>query len=172
MKCEVCKLNKATVHYTEIVQNKIIKINLCEVCAKKKGVGENLNFSMSDLIGGLSNSIDPESEQENVECNYCGLTFAQFKEVGRFGCDGCYESFEDILKPMFEAIHRSRKHVGKTPQALSEEKSLEIQLEELQFLLQDSIAREEFEDACRIRDQIKALKKSSDEKMNKKKEVS
>lgn len=161
MLCEICHKKKATVHYTEIVQNKIMKINLCESCAQKKGVGENINFSMTDLIGGLSQSTD-NAQEDQLECEFCGLTFSQFKEIGRFGCDGCYESFEVVLKSMLETIHRNVKHVGKNPMDLSQERSIEIQLEDLQLMLQESIDNEEFEEACRIRDQIKAVKKTAE----------
>ena len=157
MKCDHCT-KKATVHYTEIVNNKIVKMNLCEECAKEKGIGKDMNFSMTDLIGGLSSSglvVD-----EKTECEYCGLSYVQFKEIGRFGCEGCYECFSSFLKSILETIHRSSKHIGKSPKGLCEERNYEIQLEQLHNLLEEVIDKEEFEEACRVRDQIKALKKN------------
>ena len=37
MHCDECGKNKSTVHLTEIVNNQITKLNLCESCAKQKG---------------------------------------------------------------------------------------------------------------------------------------
>ncbi len=38
MQCSVCKEKPATVHLTQIVGDKMQKVDLCEDCAKKKGV--------------------------------------------------------------------------------------------------------------------------------------
>ena len=38
MNCEICKVRPAKVHYTEIVNNQMTKMNLCLECAEEKGV--------------------------------------------------------------------------------------------------------------------------------------
>ncbi len=169
MLCEICHKKKATVHYTEIVQNNMVKINLCENCAHKKGISGNINFSMADLIGGLTHPEDKDAESQDMECDHCGITFSQFKEVGRFGCSRCYESFSKMVRPMLEAIHRSKNHIGKSPKALNQTATLEMELEHLQELLQEAIDQEEFEEACRIRDQVKVMKMKQEEKKEGKK---
>jgi hypothetical protein len=49
MLCRVCKKKPATVHLTEIKGNKVQKMDLCEACAKTKGVND-LNFALADLL--------------------------------------------------------------------------------------------------------------------------
>ncbi len=40
MMCCVCKENEAKVHLTQIVGDKMQKVDLCEECAKQKGVND------------------------------------------------------------------------------------------------------------------------------------
>ena len=49
LKCSICN-KEATVHLTQIVNNKIHKVDLCESCAQKKGVTDPEGFSLADLL--------------------------------------------------------------------------------------------------------------------------
>ena len=49
MLCCVCKEKPATVHLTEIEGEKVQKVDLCEACAKAKGVNDS-NFALADLL--------------------------------------------------------------------------------------------------------------------------
>ena len=53
MKCDVCQKSEATVYLTQIVEGKMQKVNLCENCAKEKGVSDPTGFAMADLLLGL-----------------------------------------------------------------------------------------------------------------------
>ena len=53
MLCCVCKEKTATVHLTQIAGEKIQKVDLCEECAKTKGVNDQTGFSLADLLLGL-----------------------------------------------------------------------------------------------------------------------
>ena len=44
MQCCVCKEKPATVHLTQIVGDKMQKLDLCEECAKAKGVNDPGGF--------------------------------------------------------------------------------------------------------------------------------
>jgi protein-arginine kinase activator protein McsA len=48
MLCSICKAKTATVHLTDIMGDKVRKTDLCEECAKNKGVDES-TFMMVDL---------------------------------------------------------------------------------------------------------------------------
>ena len=54
MNCDVCGKGDATVHLTEIIDNKITKLHLCEECARKKGAEMEEHFGLSDLLAGLA----------------------------------------------------------------------------------------------------------------------
>ena len=38
MKCDICKEREATVHLTEVINDRVTKLHLCEECAREKGV--------------------------------------------------------------------------------------------------------------------------------------
>jgi protein arginine kinase activator len=158
--CEVCHKKKATVHYTEIIKNKMVKINLCENCAKEKGVDIYSKFSIADLLSGLSDIEETKSLVENRKCAHCEMSYQQFREVGRFGCSKCYLTFEEMLVPLLEVIHKHSKHVGKAPKRWSEKAVTEVEVKTLEEALQKAIAKEEFEDAAKLRDQIRHLKEA------------
>ena len=52
-KCDVCD-KKATVHLTEIVDDQVTEMHLCEECAKEKSVQMEQQFGLADLLAGLS----------------------------------------------------------------------------------------------------------------------
>ena len=58
LKCDLCT-KPATVHLTQIVNNKVHKVDLCEACAQAKGVTDPSGFSLADLL--LKASLNPES---------------------------------------------------------------------------------------------------------------
>ena len=53
MLCCVCKEKEAKVHLTQIVGDKMQKVDLCEQCAARKGVNDPQGFSLADLLLGL-----------------------------------------------------------------------------------------------------------------------
>ena len=56
MLCRICKEKEATVHLTMIAFDKMRKVDLCEECARTKGVNDPTGFSLADLLLGLSPS--------------------------------------------------------------------------------------------------------------------
>ena len=98
MICEVCQQENATVHLTQIISGKMQKIDLCEKCAKEKGVADPAGFSLADMLLGLgaADEIKSSAAQE-VACPNCGFTQPDFKKTGRLGCPQCYTTFNDGL---------------------------------------------------------------------------
>ena len=54
MLCDVCHAKEATVHLTEIINNKITKLHLCEQCAREKSEEMEEHFGLADLLSGLA----------------------------------------------------------------------------------------------------------------------
>lgn len=160
MKCEICRKNPATVRYTEVVNKKVMKMNLCEDCAKKKGVSIQAPFTIADLLSGLADAGMKAENDAGKACPACGLTYGDFKKTGRLGCDACYTAFEKGLRGLFETIHKSTNHTGKVPsRAKGKVDDLRL-LEELESGLREAVAREDFEKAAKLRDRIQELKKN------------
>ncbi len=169
MKCSVCHENDATIHLTEIISNQVIKLHLCEECAKKRGISftEGFpfpHFSLADLLAGLTD-LGIEAEPRVVttlRCPTCHLTYSDFKESGRLGCSDCYRTFAKQLAPLLKRIHGSPQHIGKklaTTVAIAPEEKVSIQnkREKLEKELKEAIKKEEYERAAEIRDQLKRL---------------
>jgi protein arginine kinase activator len=156
-KCQICG-KPATVHLTQIIGNKIHKIDLCEECAKAKGITDPEGFSMGELLG--SDETHSHVPSESVVCSSCGFTPKDFKKMGLFGCPDCYESFAPIIMPMLRTMHRDVTHRGKVPTRSLERMSSRTRLASLEAQLADAIKEERFEDAARLRDELSAIKKS------------
>ena len=158
LKCDLCD-QPATVHLTQIVNNKVHKVDLCEACAQAKGVTDPSGFSLADLL--LKASLNPEPATGGGRCESCGFTPAEFKKHGRFGCPVCYETFRGIVDPMLENMHKGITHTGKIPQRAVARRSLHERVTKLELELGDAIKSERYEDAARARDELDSVKKSS-----------
>jgi protein arginine kinase activator len=158
LKCDLCS-KPATVHLTQIVNNKVHKVDLCEACAQAKGVTDPSGFSLADLL--LKASLNPEpAVAAGVRCEQCGFTQNDFKKHGRFGCPACYETFRSVIEPMLEGMHNGTSHSGKVPHRALERKSLYDRLTKLELDLTEAIKSERYEDAARTRDEINQVKQA------------
>ena len=154
LKCSLCDQH-ATVHLTQIINNKIQKIDLCESCAQKKGVTDPEGFSLAEM---LSNSDFLATEEVN-SCDTCGQTIADFKKSGRFGCADCYVSFGNQLKPILEEMHVGFEHTGKKPEKSFKQISITENIEALRLKLENAISKEAYEDAAHYRDELELMEK-------------
>lgn len=165
MRCQVCKKAAATVHLTQIVENQVKKVDLCEACAKEKGVNDPTGFSLADLLLGLGAAQKMEEANTatgaEVVCPDCGFTQADFKKTGRLGCSDCYDIFAEGLAGMLKTMHKGTVHRGKVPQAFRRSQDSASKLAQLEKELSGAISREDFEQAAVLRDQIKAAKKAA-----------
>src|SRR5438552_4424875 len=149
MLCCVCKEKEATVHLTQIAGDKMQKVDLCEDCAKHKGVNDPTGFSLADLLLGLGagQEIAQSAGGVEIKCPHCGFTQADFKKSGRLGCAECYGVFSEGLDGLLKTMHKGTKHAGKFPALLKENRDLSDKLKQLQRKLDKAIAEEDFEAA-------------------------
>ena len=159
MLCCVCKEKEATVHLTQIAGEKMQKVDLCEECAKQKGVNDPAGFSLADLLLGLGASQEMEQASGGeVKCPACGFTQADFKKAGRLGCADCYTTFAEGLEGLLKSMHKGTKHIGKVPHQLQQNRDLSEKLKSLQKKLDKAVADEDFEQAAVVRDEIRTTK--------------
>ena len=170
MLCDECSKNKATVHLTEIVNDQVTKLNLCETCAKDKGSDVEQHFGIADLLAALSDvEAEPHAPGSSVtssksRCASCGLTYEDFKKTGRLGCSDCYNEFKSALTPLLKRIHGTTQHLGKAPSPvfMKEQKflsKLQEEMDAVKLQFQRAVKNEEFEEAAALRDKIKFLEK-------------
>lgn len=158
MLCVVCKNVEAVVHYAEVVDGEIKKLDLCEKCALDKGFGLELSFSVGEMASSGSGSSDKEKPGS---CPDCKLSYAQFKKSGRVGCHQCYEVFETHLTSMVEQMHRGVQHKGKIPSSYKKIFEKKQEEEKLKLSLDEAIKSEDFEKAAQIRDTMRQLRENT-----------
>ena len=161
MICDVCKKNQATVYFTQIVEGKMQKVNLCEACSKEKGVTDPTGFALADLLLGLGAAQEMEKSGGQQKCPTCGFTQSDFKKTGRLGCAACYDTFSEGLESLLKGMHKGTQHTGKVPSRLARSLEREQQLKELNRTLRKAVASEDYESAASLRDRIKALEVES-----------
>jgi len=165
MICNICGKNPATVHLTEIIDDQMNELHLCEECARQKSMQMEQQFGLSELLGGMAGfekaaPKEKESAAPQVKCANCGLSYSDFKKIGRLGCSECYDAFKKYLGPLLKKIHGSIIHFGKSPYKASvKQPDKRAELQELRNQLQNAVDTEAFEEAARIRDKIKELEK-------------
>ena len=121
-----------------------------------------------------------------MQCENCGTTYDEFIDTGKFGCSHCYDIFADGLDNVLKNIHGSARHVGrrsnlsledrktveedvqkvkgkktteveKNKENAKQNNSKEEKIKQLNADLKKAIKEERYEDAAKIRDEIKKL---------------
>lgn len=183
MLCENCKKREANVRYSENINGVRKELNLCDECSRELGITNNIDlrmptFDFSNFFGSFledfSNSSDFMpllSEIKQVKCESCNSTFDDIINTGRYGCPNCYDVFEDRMDPILKKLQGSNRHNGRLGkisenkvkfdkcQENNSTKIVENKLDKLQADLKQAIKEERYEDAAKIRDEIKKEEK-------------
>jgi protein arginine kinase activator len=159
--CQHCKIRPAKVHYTEIVNDNMVAMNLCLECAEEKGIEVNKagSYGLGDLVAGLiDDTVDAEADRiSKVRCPTCGYEYSDFKKIGRLGCPECYDAFEAQLVQVLRHVHGSTQHAGKKANQVGERAVLRERMTTLREELAEAIRTEDYERAAAIRDEIRGL---------------
>jgi len=176
MLCGRCQKRDAKILYTEIINGVKKEQHLCEECAADYTSFQmekplmNSELTLGDLLSTLLDNYTATDKKKQGEdlpsltCSKCGTTYEEFVQKGRFGCAACYRSFNEQLGKTLKGIQGSEIHTGKRPKGYeiptSDRSIMNIsEIDKLTMKLQESIEKEEFEEAARLRDIIKQRKK-------------
>lgn len=162
MKCQFCKRNSATIHFTNVIGNDVQKIHLCRACAEARGFDylKKSNFEKNDLLAGLVDSTLQKKGGSNRRCEHCGRTYAAFSKTAELGCSKCYDSFGDDIAKVLKRIHGNARHLGKSPRRYCTEKvNARRRIRALEGELKVSVEVENYERAAHLRDEIADLRK-------------
>lgn len=160
LNCDLCG-KAATVHLTQIINNKIQKVDLCESCAQKKGVSDPDGFSLADLLAknfAVPEDVTHPAGAADLACKTCGCSAKDFKKTGRLGCSDCYQALSSIIMPILAGVHRGTEHHGKIPDRLKSRIERRRRFARLDEELQHAIRDERYEEAAEFRDQIEQLR--------------
>jgi protein arginine kinase activator len=181
-KCDHCD-NEATVHEVTLRNGVKVEKHLCETCAASQGVAPPSTAPISELIKSyvLTHGVGPIPGPPTVgratTCPTCKTTFNEFRQHGLLGCPDCYRVFEAQLGPLLERAHDGGvKHGGKVPRRLlglvgappaSPPPRPAVTLDDraavlrkIRKQLESAVASEKYEEAARLRDELKKMGES------------
>lgn len=182
MLCQNCGKNEVNFRYTQIVNGVKKEMALCDKCAKKLGLYNDMDFSMpismSSFLGNMLSDYEDEaflpsfSGITTSKCNNCKTDYDEFIETGLLGCENCYNVFSSKIDSLLKNIHGSNRHVGRLSKFIENSNNLgefkkgekkvktnktekTSKIEDLKEKLNKAIKEERYEDAAKIRDEIK-----------------
>ncbi len=156
IECGECKKPVAVV-YTELVGKMMYRIAMCSDCPQ-----------LRQKLYGIPKfePCGPEALSAGLCCGNCGTTADEVKMGQPVGCSTCYEVFEDLLiqelamQNRLPQIQKGKRpspvHLGRSPGEQTEINP-SLKLIALHQALNETLAREDYEQAAWLRDQIKAL---------------
>ena len=161
MLCENCKKNKATTYFRKTINGETTETFLCEDCAKKLGVNAGEIFKNSgfgDFGFGDFGFLLPEFTNTNMlgtekKCD-CGTTFRKIAKTGLVGCEKCYDTFRKELNSTLRKMHGATSHRPRLNAFRKNDPESEVA--SLRKQMEKAIKEENFEEAARLRDEIKA----------------
>lgn len=165
MMCEDCGIRPAKFHLMTIINGDRVERNLCPTCmAKHQKQIPGIDFSnLAGILNSILESRKPEepegrdSEFDGLACEQCGMTYAEFKKCGMLGCADCYQAFKTPLTALLQRVHGNTQHAGRVPGGVHSGTSIRMNIERLKAKLQKAVADEEYEQAAKLRDTIRAL---------------
>lgn len=162
LECSECK-KEGSVIYTEMTKNGIVKTAMCEDCP-----------ILQQRLYGSSGPIFSENDQatqSSLCCGNCGTTLEDVRTGNPLGCETCYDIFSDVLvmemlasNKISQRLNPAKKssplHIGRSP-GQSAKINPSLRLIALNEALNETLAREDYEQAAWLRDQIKELTKET-----------
>lgn len=157
LECSECK-KSITVRYTEIIGNSITRISMCSDCPE---LHRRLYGAPTHYLPGNQEGIT------GLACGNCGTTLNALRVGTPLGCSICYEVFDDILLTEMLASEKIPSritpikksiliHIGRAPGEI-QEINPSLRLLALNEALNETLKKEDYEQAAWLRDQIKAL---------------
>lgn len=170
MLCQNCGKHEATTYFKQTVNGQTREAHLCPECAAKLGASFQaplqsmfsadpfFSHPFESLFGGSAAQPFAGELGGGRRCPTCGMTESELRRTGRAGCADCYQSFEDILLPYIRKLQGATAHVGAahTPAGTPEPPQQDT-AQALKTKLQEAISQENYEEAARLRDEIRRL---------------
>jgi len=159
LECSECK-KPIAVCYTEIIGNTITRTSMCADCPELQ----------RRLHGVSAHGPGDDAQKEaatGLACGNCGTTLQSLRVGIPLGCSACYEVFDDVLLGEMIAAEKiparlatAKKsapvHIGRAP-GQRPELNPSLRLLALDEALNETLKKEDYEQAAWLRDQIKAL---------------
>lgn len=160
MLCEECGINQAEVVMTTVVNGQSTSRHLCRECLKKYQA-DNLQAVLAAVLSTL---VSKTQQAPDITCPRCGETYAEFQKSGMLGCAECYQAFRKQLTPLLIRSQGRSQHAGRRPPVSEEDQARLSRMEELRKQMEAAVSEENFEEAARLRDELRAMTPAREEK--------
>ncbi len=161
MICPKCNQRLATVRYAEVVDGVVSERYLCPDCLAKLQQDAVPGFEIAPGIPSNSKptplDVAESALRDQRPCPGCGTVLAVVLERGQVGCVRCYETFADEIDDRLETLHHALHHRGKVAKMDDSKAQLRADLQTKRGLLRSVLKAEKYEDAARLRDEIRTL---------------
>lgn len=166
LECTECH-KPIAVLYTEIVDQTFTHTSMCADCPV-----------LQRRLHGMALDHVSEGQGEGktgLVCGTCGTTLHAVRVGAPLGCDACYDVFGDVI--LSELINANKLparavskktapiHIGRLP-GETQEMNRSLRLSALNQALNETLQREDYEQAAWLRDQIKELTEKGDKEKN------
>ncbi|MGH7499768.1 MAG: UvrB/UvrC motif-containing protein [Gemmatimonadales bacterium] len=163
MPCDQCHDREAVIHLTQIVNEQVTTLHLCEKCAAEKGVespGAVAKTPLGTFLAAMGKGL-PETApapKSSDTCSRCGGSLQDFRESGRLGCPECWRTFEAPLRDLLRRLHGSTHHLGERyAETVLPPSGDRMRAAELKEQLRLAVETENFELAAELRDQLRVV---------------
>ena len=146
--------------------------------------GNLLASLLTSVLGQTGIAAEDDAKKTNLVCPKCGMTYNEFLKYSKFGCPECVHTFGFLLDDYFKKRQGSCEHCGKVyhggetvfipditavagdgSTSAAPEMAPAVQVNDkdskevasLKKKLDKAIRDEEYEEAARLRDEIRAL---------------
>jgi protein arginine kinase activator len=185
--CELCRKRPATTHLTELEPEggERRELHLCPACIQSIGVQlESGPPAIAEIVAKGANEPQAEGEdgepeaaassekaeaEEDEACPVCGLQFSDYANNNLFGCANCFLAFGDRVEQLLKRYHGATRHIGRAPQKAATVAAVVPQRRgserrKLETALKEAVAKERYEEAAALRDQLRKLEQARAEK--------
>ncbi len=149
--CEVCRVNTATIHLTQVEHGEPITRHLCQDCAEDEGIPGLPEMGQTEQ----QDSIEQE-EILPLTCPHCNTNEDQIAGSGEVGCAQCYSIFRTLIQEKGDFRSNYQRYDGKKYRQ-SGSRSFQSELDTLRRELGAAITQERFEVAAVLRDRIREI---------------
>lgn len=183
--CQLCPSPHATVHLTEFSPTDgRLELHVCRDCVARLGLALDHPPPLASLLVQAQALAQVGEDLESVvvpnageACPQCGLEFSAYVQSNLFGCGECYQAFAPQVAELVQRYHGAVRHVGRlpagiagvpeaaavpapataTPSPATIKRRKAATRATLTTALSEAIAREQFERAAALRDQLASL---------------
>ena len=145
MRCDRCGKNEATFYYKSNINGKVTQIHLCPQCAEELGYTDS--FRSAGMTGGLFGDFfsRPFGMLEPFFNGFGSRMLTEFPEP------------VDVLGQARESVPAAEEHSDLLPKDEQDALTKQCKRNALQMQLNLAVEAEHFEEAAKLRDELRAL---------------